>query len=439
MTQIRSYKIKQFSTDVQGEVDRLKAQVDLFWDKEIRCYRQFGLSDGMSILECGSGPGYVTEKILNEFPNCDATAIEIDSYLVDILKCAAEKRKIKVSQQSVTHLGFKDNCFDFVITRLVLEHLPEPEDAVWEINRVLKPGGIAVFVDNDFEMHLKTFPGIPEINTLYEAYCKSRISEGGNPKIGRQLPNILKRCGFRNVDLEVICAHNRLVGDDMFLKSEGVGIPAKLVKDGFLDSSILDMLAVKWHQVLKADDHAIYRQLFVAGGIKVETANAGCRSIKNNKDRQCPIDSIHLISNEASQSPEKTDQTTKRIETMKSRADMVDYIRRLIAQAFRMEENGILPDSRFIDLGLDSLMAVDVISTIESELGILLSLMDFFEGQSITDLAEKMEHSINNVTTLQDDDSLETTHGIADQGLKTVTASHVSKSEQVEWEEGEIG
>ncbi|MFA6010979.1 MAG: methyltransferase domain-containing protein [Desulfobacteraceae bacterium] len=438
MTHKRSYKIKQFSTDVQGEVDRLKAQVDLFWEKEIRCYRQFGLTDGMSILECGSGPGYVTEKILNEFPNCTSTAIEIDSYLVAILKCVAEKRKIKVSQQSVTQLGFKDNCFDFVITRLVLEHLPEPEEAVWEINRVLKPGGIAVFVDNDFEMHLKTFPGIPEINTLYEAYCKSRISEGGNPKIGRQLPNLLKQCGFKNVDMEIICAHNSLVGDDIFLKSEGVGIPAKLVKDGFLDSRILDKLAVKWHQVLKADDHAIYRQLFVAGGEKIETANAGCRSIENKKERQGSIDSIHLISNDATNSPEKTDLTAKRIESMKSRTDIVDYIRRLIAQAFRMEENDILPGSRFIDLGLDSLMAVDVISTIESELGILLSLMDFFEGQSIADLAEKIEYLSSNATTHHDEDFLKMTHGIADQESNTVMVSHISKTEPVEWEEGEI-
>ena len=429
MTDTRSYKIKQFSTDVQGEVDRLRAQVDLFWNKEIRCYKQFGLNDGMTILECGSGPGYVTEKILNEFPNCNATAIEIDTFLIGILNSVAKRKGIKISQQSVTHLGFKDNCFDFVITRLVLEHLPNPEEAVWEINRVLKPGGVAVFVDNDFEMHLNTYPEICEINTLYDAYCKSRSSEGGNPKIGRQLPNILHKCGFKNVDLEIICAHNGVVGDDMFLKSEGVGIPAKLVKDGFLDARILDKLALRWHQVLKNDDHSIYRQLFVSGGEKIELETDSIHLLKNNTGSQSSVNPISHVSN-------IYDKLGNR-----SRTSIVDYVRQLIAHSFNMDHHDIHEDSRFIDIGLDSLMAVEVISTIEADLGILLSLMDFFEGQSVSELVDKIEELINgrnNEITLHGEESLGTLQEMADQELKDPVASHVLDTDLVEWEEGEI-
>lgn len=278
MNHQRSYKIEGFSSNVEGEVNRLRSQVDLFWQKEMRCYRQFGLEDGMRVLECGSGPGHVVENLLKECPGCMATAVEIDPYLVDVLRERLSGR-CDISQQSIMELGFASESFDFVITRLVLEHLPDPEGAVREVYRVLKPGGKAVFIDNDFDIHLRTHPEIPELKDLYAAYCCLRVAEGGNPRIGRELPSILRRCGFAKVDLEVVCAHSSVTGDDMFLKSEGVGIPAQLVKGGYLPAKILDQLAVNWHRVLRHEHHSIYRQLFVSGGEK---------HVNDTVEQQCP-------------------------------------------------------------------------------------------------------------------------------------------------------
>ena len=420
MADKRSYKIRQFSTDVQGEVQRLKAQVDLFWNKEIRCYQQFGLTDGMSILECGSGPGYVTEKILDEFPNCNTTAIEIDTYLIDILKKVAEKRKIKIAQQSITDLGFKDNSFDFVITRLVLEHLPDPEEAIWEVHRVLKPGGKAIFIDNDFEMHLKTYPEIPEINILYQAYCQSRISEGGNPKIGRQLPSLMSKCGFKNVELEIVCAHNILTGDEKFLKSEGVGIPAQLVKDGFLESSILDSLALKWYKVLNTKNHSIYRQLFAACGEKIEGVSR--QEVDTILDRE-RVEETPDVRNghKGGRIPPK----------YKSREDILQYIVDLAVSTANLNPDKVNGQSEVNDLGLDSLMVVEMINTIESEWGITLSLMDFFEGQSLSDVVEKTEQLINDKS--KEKDPLD-----HDKPLSLSNENDSIIEDISEWDEGEI-
>ena len=177
-----SYRAHKISTNVGAEIKRLKAQVELFWEKEIKVYRDFGLTDGMKVLECGSGPGYVMEKIISTFPNTHVTGVETDPYLVETAKKRFNEKAVdryEVVQQSIMDIEFPDNSFDFAVTRLVLEHLPDPIGAIKEVYRVLKPGGKAVFIDNDFEMHLKTFPNIPELSVLYDAYCKARISEGG--------------------------------------------------------------------------------------------------------------------------------------------------------------------------------------------------------------------------------------------------------------------
>lgn len=272
MNQQGSYQINTISSCVEAEISRLKAQVELFWDKEFKHYIEFGLSDGMLIAELGSGPGFVTEKILGILPNTKITAIEIDPFLADYARKYLSQKKliqVEVLQKSIMQTGLAENFFDFAVIRLVLEHLPDPVNAVREVFRILKPGGKAIFVDNDFEMHIMTYPNILELRELYDAYCRSRYAEGGNPKIGRELPNILKRGGFSKVDFEIINAHSEIVCEEIFFKSEGIGIPVKLVQDGFLSSKSLGKISMEWRNMLKDENHSILRQLYIGVGEKL--------------------------------------------------------------------------------------------------------------------------------------------------------------------------
>lgn len=272
MVQTGSYNVNSFSTTSEGEIRRLNAQLDLFWNKEFTLYKRFGLSNGMKIIDCGSGPGYLSEKLLSLLPESNVTAVEMDPSLVAV----AEQRllnyrnaeRCSVVNNSILKMDFPDSSFDFAIARLVVEHVPDPEAACRELYRVLKPGGIVVIIDNDFEMHVRTFPHIAELNDLYNAYCKARSDEGGNPKIGRGLPVFLKKTGFSNVDLEIISAHSAVIGDGPFLKSEGPGIPTQLVESGYLEAETYQKIIAKWHEMLKNNEHAIVRQLYVASGRK---------------------------------------------------------------------------------------------------------------------------------------------------------------------------
>ncbi|MCB2360140.1 methyltransferase domain-containing protein [Clostridium estertheticum] len=271
MSEQNSYKIDEIATNVDAEIKRLKAQVELFWDKELKHLLEFGLSDGMTIVELGCGPGFVVEKILNRFPNSEVTALEIEPMLVKYSRNYLLKKqfkRFKIIEGSIMNTGMEENFYDIAITRLVLEHLPDPLSAVLEVLRIVKPGGKAIFVDNDFEMHIMTYPHTPALRILYDAYCNARFSEGGNPKIGRELPRVLKQAGFTNIDFEVISAHSEIIGDEMFFKSEGIGIPYKLFRSGFLSSKELANISVEWRNMIKNDNHSIVRQLYMAVGSK---------------------------------------------------------------------------------------------------------------------------------------------------------------------------
>ncbi|WP_105979324.1 class I SAM-dependent methyltransferase [Bacillus paralicheniformis] len=271
MKEPNSYQINKIAIDVDKEIKRLQAQVELFWPKEIKHYIEFGLADGMVVGEFGSGPGFVTDKLLSLFPSLQVKSVELDALLANYASDFLTERygsRVEVIEGSILEIPMEENSIDIAITRLVLEHLKDPEQAVKEVYRVLKPGGRALFIDNDFEMHIMTYPHIPELRKLYEAYCIARIDEGGKPKIGRELPMVLYQAGFEKIDFEVISAHSSILGDEMFFKSEGIGIPSKLVKDGYLPSKTLGEISRKWSRMIKDEKHSIIRQLYMAVGEK---------------------------------------------------------------------------------------------------------------------------------------------------------------------------
>jgi len=274
MTTQVSYKVTTIATNVGKEIERLRAQVELFWDGEVKHYAQSGLRDGMSVVELGCGPGFTTGKLLETFPGLTITAVDLDPQLLDVARGRlAEEYPGRVGFRvgSIEATQLPADTFDFALTRLVLEHLPDPVAAVREVVRILRPGGRAVFVDNDFEMHIMTSPPVNSLGELYQAYCRARIAEGGNPRIGRELPMVLAAGGLSRIGFDVLSAHSAIIGTEIFLGSEGVGIPTKLVRDGFLSSKVLARISVSWRDMMADPNHSILRQLYLASGEKTTT------------------------------------------------------------------------------------------------------------------------------------------------------------------------
>ncbi len=87
------------------------------------------------ILDVGCGEG----KIWQLFPGLDITGLDISE---ENLKKAG--KYLKPVKGPAEKLPFKDQSFDLVIASEILEHLIAPEKVLQEIDRVLKPGGLAI-------------------------------------------------------------------------------------------------------------------------------------------------------------------------------------------------------------------------------------------------------------------------------------------------------
>jgi ubiquinone/menaquinone biosynthesis C-methylase UbiE/acyl carrier protein len=371
-----SYDVSNFAIDVGGEIQRLNAQVDLFWHQELSLYQRLGLRDGMRLLDCGCGPGYVLEKLHALYPALECAGIEVDDQLVAIAQRSVTEKNLnrcRIFRQSVTAMELPDDSFDFVIARLVLEHLPNPMPALREVLRVLKTGGKAVFVDNDFDLHERTAPDSPALEELYDAYRRARRCEGGNPCIGRELPLLMKRAGYSAVDLHLLAAHNHVLGDAAFLKAEGSGIPLQLVKTGHLASEALDRIAGQWRSMLTSKDHAIFRMLFAAVGEKASPQARTSAEEEDDSGRETPRDHGSLLF----ALPQSADEIRL-------------FIQRTLADEANMSADALPTDQSLIHLGVDSMAAVGLCNQLESRLAVTLPMSEVLSGKSIDDLTAQV-------------------------------------------------
>ena len=96
-------------------------------------------------------------------------------------------------------LDFPDNFFDAVFAHNVLEHLNDPNSALQEIRRVLKPGGFIGVRDVDWGGNLLAPDDkfLHQYLAIYEAYW---IGGGGSPNLGRHLRGLLTAAGFSDVE-----------------------------------------------------------------------------------------------------------------------------------------------------------------------------------------------------------------------------------------------
>jgi len=96
---------------------------------------------GQKVLEVGCGSGIDAV----EFAKYGAfvTAIDFSEVAVELTQKLAKEagQKIAVVEASANRIPYKDNTFDCVYSFGVLHHIPEVEEVLSEIQRVLKPGG----------------------------------------------------------------------------------------------------------------------------------------------------------------------------------------------------------------------------------------------------------------------------------------------------------
>lgn len=147
-------------------------------------FDQFEFPAEAAILECGSGPGWLWKHNAERIPaGWRITLSDFSAGMLDDARAnLAETPRpdaFRYEVADVMALPFADAAFDAVIANHMLYHVPDIPQAIREIHRVLKPGGLLYAATNGIK-HMRE---IHEIGARFapDVYARFREEFRENP------------------------------------------------------------------------------------------------------------------------------------------------------------------------------------------------------------------------------------------------------------------
>ena len=152
----------QIYSSSEGDAREFFDQVAPEWEEISRNYYDESIKNklldlqilrkSMKVVDLGAGDGYLSRAIARSVKQ--VVAVDISSQMLKELKKKAGDngiKNIKVLESDGQDMPVEPGSMDMVCANMYLHHIEEPENAVREMYRVLKPGGV-VFI-SDFLEH----------------------------------------------------------------------------------------------------------------------------------------------------------------------------------------------------------------------------------------------------------------------------------------------
>ncbi len=156
------------------------------------------LAPGLTCLDCGCGPGSITQGIAERVNPGRVIGIDFGaSQIARASEAASVLGLTNVSFQTADchALPFDSASFDRVFSHALFEHLSEPVRAAKELHRVLRNDGMVGVCSPDWGGFIVAPPSL-EINDAMESYRNLQRRNGGDVEAGRKLGAHLTAAGF---------------------------------------------------------------------------------------------------------------------------------------------------------------------------------------------------------------------------------------------------
>ena len=112
-----------------------------------RLFTQIDVNNIKKILEVGCGIGVISSYLAEKY-RCNVVGIDLDSKQIKkAKKNNIENEYSEFNIADVTKLAFENKEFDIILSFDVLHHIPNWNQALHELSRVLKPEGFYIIHD----------------------------------------------------------------------------------------------------------------------------------------------------------------------------------------------------------------------------------------------------------------------------------------------------
>jgi SAM-dependent methyltransferase len=145
---------KYFSTHTYADITFARYSM-YWWSNRFNAIlaRRYG-KRGARLLEVGLGMGHLVGQLEDTF---DTYGMDLNHWAVKQSKSVVEKTQLQTA--SAQELPYRDESFNVVIIKHIVEHLPDPQKAIEEIGRVTEPGGTLILATPNLDSLLKPWKG----------------------------------------------------------------------------------------------------------------------------------------------------------------------------------------------------------------------------------------------------------------------------------------
>lgn len=156
--------------------DRLqRLQVNIVFLQELSAYYTSpSWHASREVLDLGAGNGYYLKRLAERFPDKTYLGVDLAPQLVDIAQREAAGSRVRFQCADMFDTG---GDYDFVVMRLLLQHLSSIDVALDKVARVTRPGGSALVVDS-LDPARYFHPPLPEFMQFFGSYTEQQASQG---------------------------------------------------------------------------------------------------------------------------------------------------------------------------------------------------------------------------------------------------------------------
>lgn len=161
------------------------------------------LTPGMELLDVGCGPGSITRGLAERVAPGPTLGVDLKREYLPPASAADDQDALRFAVGDVLALPFADERFDAAHAHALFQHLADPLAAMTELHRVLRPGGILAVADWDRTLTI-LHPAPPLLMRALSWLDVLREQDGGDPRAGRKLAELMARAGFARARMTVV-------------------------------------------------------------------------------------------------------------------------------------------------------------------------------------------------------------------------------------------
>ncbi len=189
---------------------------DFWWNRDFLelLVKRWGAEDVRSVLDVGCGVGHWGRIVASVLPSAESI-VGVDreeKWIEEATKRTADDSRFRYQRGDAMPLPFEDNSFDLVTCQTVLIHVEKPVEALREMLRVTKPGGIIVAAEPNNRAGTMVWGSTSSNDNTIEDTVKhvrfhqicerGKIALGlGDTSLGDLLPGLFVEAGGKDIQV----------------------------------------------------------------------------------------------------------------------------------------------------------------------------------------------------------------------------------------------